>query len=80
MLHKVLNNIDQSLRHIPDLVPKNCLYNFNDEDMEENTTSLFSEVEVGESSKEKTECNEENITDINEEIVTGLNEGKMAGE
>ena len=49
MLHQVLNNIDQSLRKILDLVPKNRLYNFNDEDMEENTTSLFSEVEVGES-------------------------------
>ena len=49
MLHQVLNNIDQILRKVPDLVPKDCLHNFRDEDMEENTTSLFSEVEVRES-------------------------------
>ena len=34
VLHQVLNNINQSLRKVPDLVPKNCLYNFNDDDME----------------------------------------------
>ena len=40
--------------------------------MEGNTTSLFFEVEVGESSKKKTE--------YNEEIFTGLNEEKMVNE
>ena len=49
VLHQVLNNIDQSLRKVPDLVPKNCLYNFNDENMEGNITTFFSEVENGES-------------------------------
>ena len=49
VLHQVLNNIDQSLRKVIDLIPKDRLHNFRDEDMEENTTSLFSEVEVRES-------------------------------
>ena len=74
ILHQVLNNIEQSLRKVPDLVPKNCLYNFNDEDMKGNTTSLFSEVEISESSKRKTDFNDEIVTDFNEEIVTDLNE------
>ena len=60
------------MRKVPDLVPKNCLYNFNDEDMEGNTTSLFSEVEIGESTKKQ--------TDVNEEIVADLNEEKIADE
>ena len=63
VLHQVLNNIDQSLRKVPEIVPKNCLYNLNDEDMEGNTTSLLSKIEIGESSKRKTYFNEENIVD-----------------
>ena len=80
VLHQVLNNIDQSLRKVPDLFPKDCLHNFRDEDMEENMTSLFSEVEVRESLKKQAECNAENIIDRNEEVITGLNEGNMADE
>ena len=79
-LHQVLNNIDQSLRNILDLIPKDCLHNFRDEDTEENSTSLFSKVEVVESSKNQIDCNEEIVTYVNEEIVADLNEEKIANE
>ena len=48
ILHQVLNNIDQSLKSVPKLIPKDCFQKFRDEDMNGNTTSLFSAVEVGE--------------------------------
>ena len=72
VLHQVLKNIDQSLKRVPKHIPKDCFQKFRDAYMEENRTSFFSGVEVGESSKKKTE--------YNEEIVTGMNEGKMADE
>ena len=71
-LNQVLNGIDQSLRNVPDLIPKKSPSDFdNDEDLEENTTSmisevrgnLISEVEMGESSKGKTNFNKENVAD-----------------
>ena len=71
-LNQVLNGIDQSLRNVPDLIPKKSPSNFdNDEDLEENTTSmisevrgnLISEVEMGESSKGKTNFNKDNVVD-----------------
>ena len=37
--------------------------------MEGNTTSLFFEVEIGESSKRQTNFNEEIVTDFNEENI-----------
>ena len=69
VLHQVLNNIDQSLRKVPDLIPKDSLHNVRDEDMEENTTSLFTKIEVGESSKKQAECNEEVIANLNEKNI-----------
>ena len=71
-LNQVLNGIDQSLRNVPYLIPKNCPYNpDNGEYLEENTTSLISEmggklvteVEMGESSKGKTDFNKDNVAD-----------------
>lgn len=44
-LNEVLNNINQSLKQVPDLTPKDCPCNIDDEeDLEENTTSLISDV------------------------------------
>ena len=69
-LNQVLKGIDQSLKNVLDVIPKNCPFNFNnDEDREENTTSLISKVEMGESSKRQADFNEENVTDFNEENV-----------
>ena len=68
-LNQVLNDIDQSLRNVLDLFPKNCPYNFNDEELDENTTSSISKIEMGESSKRKTYFNEEIVIDFNEENI-----------
>ena len=71
-LNQVLNGIDQSLRNVPDLIPKNCPFNFdNDEYIEENKTSMISEVrgkliaevEMGESSKGKIDLKKDNVVD-----------------
>ena len=68
-LNQVLNDIDQSLRNVLDLFPKNCPYNFNDEELDENTTSSISKIEMGESSKRKKNFNEESVIDFNEENI-----------
>ena len=47
-MHQVFDNINQSLRPIPDLAPNGCIYNSSD--MEEDNPSLFLEAEIGETS------------------------------
>ena len=69
-LSKVLDNIDQNLKRVPDLVPKYCQIPFDDEEnIQENTTSIIldlkgkapTEFEPGEPSKEQENLEKDNI-------------------
>ena len=77
-MYQVFNNINQSLRQIPDLTPKSCIYNSSD--MEENNPSLFHEAEIGETSKKQARYNEQVLTEEEEEIVAKLNKKKVTYE
>ena len=44
-LHQVFDNISQSLRQIPDLAPKSCIYNSSD--IEDNNLSKLPKTKVG---------------------------------
>ena len=55
-LHQAFDDINQILIQIPDLAPKNCIYNSND--IEDDNLSKFPEAEVGKTPERQAECNE----------------------
>ena len=70
-LNKVLDNIEPNFKRVPDLVPKNCPNNFDDEEnLQKNTTSIIldlkgkvvAEFEPGEPSKEQANLDKDNST------------------
>ena len=77
-MYQVFNNINQSLRKIPNLTPKSCIYNSSD--MEEDNPSLFPEAEIGETSEKQARYNEQVLTEQEEEIVAKLNKKKVTYE
>ena len=77
-MYHVFNNINQSLRQIPDPTPKS--YIFNSSDMEEDNPSLFPKYEIGETSQKQARYNEQVLTEQEEEIVAKLNKKKVTDE
>ena len=77
-MYQVFDNINQSLRQIPDLAPKSCIYNSSD--MEEDNPSLFPEAEIGETLEKQAICNEQVITKQEKEIVEKTNKKKVTNE
>ena len=76
-MHQVFDNINQSLRQIPDLAPKGCIYNSSD--MEEDNPSLFPEAEIGDTSEKQARYNEQVLSQQEDEIVAKLNKKKILG-
>ena len=73
--HAVIN---QSLRKIPDLTPKSCIYNSSD--MEEDNPPLFSKAETGKTSDKQVRCNEQILIEQEKETVAKLNKKNVTGQ
>ena len=56
VINQVFDNINQSLKQIPQLDPKSCIYNFSD--IEDNNLSKLPKTKVSKILKKQAECNE----------------------
>ena len=77
-LHQVFDNINRSLRQIPDLAPKSCIYNSSH--IEDDNPSKLPKAEVGKIPERQAECNEKFLTEQDREKVANLNKRKAIDE
>ena len=77
-LHQVFDNINQSLKQIPYLIPKSCI--LDSSNIEDNNLSEFPQTEIGKVLKKQTKCNEQVLTEQESEKVANLGKRKVTDE